>query len=143
MLSAAALALLTFLAFANSFSAGFVLDNKVHLLQDPRIRELTGQNIRLILQHTYWWPTGETGLYRPFTTLSYLFNYAVLGNAQEPAGYHWVNFFLHLVNVFLVYALARRLLASDYLPSDYLPSDYRPSDYLSSDYHHSDCAEQS
>jgi len=110
VLAAAALALLTFLTFSNSFSAGFILDNKGLLLQDPRIRELTGENIRLILQHTYWWPTGEAGLYRPFTTLSYLFNYAVLGNATEPAGYHWINFLLHLGNVFLVYALARRLL---------------------------------
>ena len=110
VLAAAALALLTFLAFSNSFSAGFILDNKGLLLQDPRIRELTGENIGLILQHTYWWPTGETGLYRPFTTLSYLFNYAVLGNANMPAGYHWINFLLHLGNVFLVYALARRLL---------------------------------
>ena len=106
----ALLALLTFLAFANSFSAGFFLDNKGLLLQDPRIREVTSENIRLIFQHTYWWPTGEMGLYRPFTTLSYLFNYAVLGNAQEPAGYHWINFLLHLGNVFLVYALARRFL---------------------------------
>jgi tetratricopeptide (TPR) repeat protein len=114
--AAAALALLTFLAFANSFSAGFVLDNKGLLLQDPRIRELTAENIRLIFQHTYWWPTGEAGLYRPFTTLSFLFNYAVLGNAQEPAGYHGVNFFLHLGNVFLVYALARRLLRPPSVP---------------------------
>jgi tetratricopeptide (TPR) repeat protein len=110
MLAAAALAVLTFLAFANSFSAGFVFDNKPLLLEDPRIREFTGENIRLIFQHSYWWPTGEAGLYRPFTTLSYLFNYAVLGNAVEPAGYHWINFLLHLGNVFLVYALARRLL---------------------------------
>jgi tetratricopeptide (TPR) repeat protein len=112
----ALLALLTFLAFANSFSAGFFLDNKGLLLQDPRIREFTGENIRLIFQHTYWWPTGEMGLYRPFTTLSYLFNYAVLGNGQDPTGYHWINFLLHLGNVFLVYALACRLLR-EYWPS--------------------------
>src|SRR5208282_4657476 len=110
VLAAAALGLLAFLAYSNSFSAGFVLDNQGLLLQDPRIRELTGENIRLILQHTYWWPIGEAGLYRPFTTLSYLFNHAVLGNATEPAGYHCINFLLHLGNVFLVYALARRLL---------------------------------
>src|SRR5208283_1990784 len=61
MRAAASLAVLTFLAFANSLSAGFVLDNKGLLLRDPRIRELTGENIRLILQHTYWWPTGEAG----------------------------------------------------------------------------------
>ena len=115
VLAAAALTLLTFLAFSNSFSAGFVLDNKGLLLHDPRIRKLTGENIRLILQHTYWWPTGEYGLYRPFTTLSYLFNYAVLGNANEPAGYHWINFLLHLGNVLLLYALARRLLREFWL----------------------------
>jgi tetratricopeptide (TPR) repeat protein len=115
VLAAAALTLLTFLAFSSSFSAGFVLDNKGLLLHDPRIRKLTGENIRLILQHTYWWPTGEYGLYRPFTTLSYLFNYAVLGNANEPAGYHWINFLLHLGNVLLLYALARRLLREFWL----------------------------
>jgi tetratricopeptide (TPR) repeat protein len=118
MLAAAMLALLTFLAFSNSFSAGFILDNAGLLLRDPRIRELTVENIRLILHHTYWWPTGEAGLYRPFTTLSYLLNYAVLGNAHDPTGYHCLNLLLHLGNVFLVYALARRLLPSDYLPSD-------------------------
>ena len=122
MLVVAALAFLAFLAFSNSFSAGFVLDNKA-LLQDPRIRELTGENLRLIFQHTYWWPTGEAGLYRPFTTLSYLFNYTVLRNATEPGGYHWINFLLHLGNVFLVYALARRLFPSDYLPLDHPASD--------------------
>lgn len=104
------LAALTTVVYSNSFSAGFVLDNKGLLLQDPRIRDLTWDNIRLILQHTYWWPTGESGLYRPLTTLSYLFNYAFLGNANSPAGYHWVNFLLHLGNVFLVYALLRKLL---------------------------------
>jgi len=114
--AAALLAALAFLAYANSFSAGFVLDNRALLLQDPRIREFTAENLRLIFQHTYWWPTGEVGLYRPFTTLTYLFNYAVLGNGTDPAGYHWVNFLLHLGNVFLVLALARRLLR-DFWPS--------------------------
>jgi tetratricopeptide (TPR) repeat protein len=107
--AAAALAVVTLLAYANSFSAGFVYDNAM-LLGDPRIRELSGENIGLIFQHTYWWPTSEAGLYRPFTALSYLFNYAVLGNARDPAGYHVINFLLHLGNVFLVYALVRRLL---------------------------------
>jgi tetratricopeptide (TPR) repeat protein len=113
VLAAAMLALLTFLAFSNSFSAGFILDNAGLLLRDPRIRELTVENIRLILHHTYWWPSGEAGLYRPFTTLSYLLNYAVLGNGKEPTGYHCLNLLLHLGNVFLVFALARRLLPSD------------------------------
>ncbi len=114
--AAATLVLLTLLAYANSFSAGFVLDNKGLLLQDPRIRQLTVDNIRLILQHTYWWPTGESGLYRPLTTLSYLFNYSVLGNIDSPQGYHCINFLLHLGNVLLVYALMRQLLR-DFWPA--------------------------
>jgi tetratricopeptide (TPR) repeat protein len=107
---AAALCVLTLAAYSNSFSGGFVFDNKGLLLEDPRIREASGENLGLILQHTYWWPYGETGLYRPFGTLSYLFNYAVLGNGEHPEGYHWINLLLHLGNVLLVYALARRLL---------------------------------
>jgi len=109
LIAAGALLLAAFLAFSNSFSGGFILDSK-QLLGDPRIRAATGENLRLILQHTYWWPLAEAGLYRPFTTLSYLFNYAVLGNADQPGGYHWLNFLLHAGNVLLVYVLAWKLV---------------------------------
>jgi hypothetical protein len=113
---AAALAVLTLAAYSNSFTSGFVLDNRGLLLEDPRLREASAQNVGLILDHTYWWPYGESGLYRPLTTLSYLFNYAVLGNGEHPAGYHWINFLLHLGNVLLVYALARRFLRDFWPP---------------------------
>ena len=106
-----ALAALTLLAFSNSFHSGFVLDNK-GLLLDPRIRAATPENIALIFRHTYWWPTGEAGLYRPFTTLSYLFNFAVLGDRDQPDGYHSINLILHLGNVLLAYFLALRLVRS-------------------------------
>src|SRR5581483_11965757 len=108
----AALFLLTLLAYSNSFGGGFVLDNRGLILNDPRIREASASNLGLIVDHTYWWPNGESGLYRPFATLSYLFNYAVLGNGAQPAGYHWINFLLHAANVLLVFFLARRLLSS-------------------------------
>ena len=55
-------------------------------------------------------------MYRPLGTLSYLFNYAVLGNGEHPEGYHWINLLLHLGNVLLVYALARRLLKNFWPP---------------------------
>jgi len=84
------------------------MDDRGLLVSDPRVHEASAGNIRLIVDHTYWWPSGETGLYRPFTTLSWLFNYAVLGNREQPAGYHWINFLLHAGNVLLVYALALR-----------------------------------
>ena len=108
-LAVVALTALTMLAFSNSFQSGLVLDNK-SLLLDPRIHNATPQNIALIFRHTYWWPTGEAGLYRPFTTLSYLFNYAILGDRDQPRGYHWINLVLHLANVLLAYAFALRLI---------------------------------
>ena len=105
-----ALCALTLLVYSNSFRAGIVLDNKGALLQDPRIRAATGENVTLIFEHTAWWPLGEAGIYRPLTTLSYLFNYAILGNGDQVAGYHLVNLVLHMVNVLLVFAVGRRLL---------------------------------
>ena len=103
------LGLVTLLTYSNSFQAGPTLDNKVVLTQDPRIREWNGQNLRLIFQENYWWPYAASDLYRPLTTLSYLGNYAVLGNGPRVAGYHWVNFLLHWANAGLVLVILRRL----------------------------------
>jgi protein O-mannosyl-transferase len=105
----AALCALTLLVYANSFGAGLTLDNKGLIVGDSRLRAAGSENVRQILNHTYWWPQGESGLYRPVTTLSYLFNYAVLENRDRPVGYHSVNFLLQCGNVLLVYALALRL----------------------------------
>lgn len=109
-LPALALCAITLLAYSNSFTAGFTLDSRGLVLEDARVHQATAANAGLILQHTYWWPYGESGLYRPFTTLTYLFNYAILDSAAHPAGYHWLNFLLHAVNVLLLYALALRLV---------------------------------
>jgi hypothetical protein len=112
------LTIIVLLAWRNSVESGFVFDNKTLLLEDTRIQKTTPENVALILHHTYWWPNEESGLYRPLTTLSYLFNYAILGNADRPAGYHWINLLLHLGNVLLVFALARRLVG----PEDFWPA---------------------
>ena len=107
---AVVLFILLLLVYSNSFSGGFVFDNRVLIQQNPALRQATGENLQLILHHDYWWPTNHSGLYRPLTTLSYLFNYAVLGNGDQPEGYHWVNFLLHFLNIFLVYVLCLRLI---------------------------------
>jgi protein O-mannosyl-transferase len=106
---AIALFLLLLLTWSNSFDDGFALDNKFFILLDPRVHQVTWANIALILNRGYW-NTYNAGLYRPLTTLSYLFNYAILGNGDDPAGYHWINIFLHFLNAFLVYVLTLRLL---------------------------------
>ncbi|MDR3698965.1 MAG: DUF1736 domain-containing protein [Candidatus Sulfopaludibacter sp.] len=105
----AALLAASLLVYSNSITGGFVFDNKGILLQDPRIQAATSQNISDIFGHTYWWPTGESGLYRPFTTLTYLFNYSILGDRDQPADYHWLNLLLHAANAALLYFLLLRL----------------------------------
>jgi protein O-mannosyl-transferase len=96
------------------------------LLGDTRIRTASAANAALIIQHTYWWPNGESGLYRPLTTLSYLLNYSILGNGDRPAGYHWINFFPHTANVFLLFALALRAPSSFRTISDWAARVTRP-----------------
>jgi tetratricopeptide (TPR) repeat protein len=103
------LAAITLTAYSNSFQAGFAQDSRGIILEDPRLQAANGENLRKILQENYWWPQGESGLYRPVTTASYLFNYSLLGNEDRAPGYHWINFLLHLGNSFLVYLLAWRL----------------------------------
>jgi len=102
-------------------NTGFALDNKFIILEDPRLRDSCGanqphtvqeradcakknwENIRLIFTEDYWWPKAVSGLYRPLTTMSYRFNYAMLDNRDHAAGYHWINFLLHWANTVLVY----------------------------------------
>jgi len=94
----------TFFAYSNSFHALLLFDNDQVILRDTRVQAVTSDNIRRILTHSYW-EANPTGLYRPLTTLTYLFNFAILGNGPNPAGYHWFNFILHGVNIGLVYLL--------------------------------------
>jgi protein O-mannosyl-transferase len=97
------------LVFANSLTGALIFDSKGLIVDDTRVHVASGENIGLILRHSYWWHKGPSGLYRPLTTLSYLFNYAVLGNGQDPEGYHALNLALHTFNVLLVYGLAFKL----------------------------------
>jgi hypothetical protein len=104
-LVAAFLCALVLAAYGNCFHAGFVLDNKPIVLEDPRVHAATSQNIGAIWSKGYWFTNQDPALYRPLTTISYLFNYVTLGNGANPAGYHWVNLTLHAINALLAYAL--------------------------------------
>ena len=106
------LACALFAAYSNSFRVGFTQDSGTIILEDPRLRTASRQNLKLIFQENYWWPSAESGLYRPLTTLSYLVNYSVLNNEDRPEGYHWINFLLHSCNAYLVYLLAYKLMRS-------------------------------
>jgi tetratricopeptide (TPR) repeat protein len=102
---------LALVAYGNSFEAGFVLDNRPVILDNPRLREPWSAAMRQIARTEYWWPFAGQGLYRPLTLLSYWVNYRLLGNGERPFGYHVVNLLLHSFNAMLAYALVLKLTA--------------------------------
>ncbi len=61
-----------------------VFDNDLAILQDARVHAATSANVGRILAEGYWAHQPEAGGYRPLTTLSYLLNYAILGNGPNP-----------------------------------------------------------
>jgi tetratricopeptide (TPR) repeat protein len=106
-LAAALLAAVCLVAYWNSFRAQFLLDSQTVILSDPRLRSVEWQSIWDIFTRQYWWPSLESRLFRPLTTLSYWFNYSVLGNGENPFGYHAVNLLAHWVNAVLAFSLVR------------------------------------
>src|SRR2546425_4984610 len=105
LLALLALGTLAALVYANSFQAGFTLDNAFRILGDARVHQASADNVRQIFTQDYSAPRFVNGVYRPLTTLSLMFNYAVLGGGENPAGYHVLNLLLHWVNAVLVYCL--------------------------------------
>jgi len=95
---------LAWLAYSNSFRAPLILDNAEVIEKDARVHSTSPVQLHRILTQQYW-ETANTGLYRPLTTLSILFNYVVLGDGADPGGYHGLNFLLHAANIALVYVL--------------------------------------
>jgi tetratricopeptide (TPR) repeat protein len=97
---------LALIAYGNSFGLGLTTDARAIVASDVRIRSASAANLSQILNHDYWWPMSADRLYRPVTLISFLWNYAVMGNGDNGAGYHVANFLLHAINVLLVYELA-------------------------------------
>src|SRR5437868_84896 len=79
------LGLLILIVYSNSFTARLVFDNATAIRDDPRLRAINATNLEKIFTENYWWPSQESLVYRPVTTLSYLFNYTILGNGERVA----------------------------------------------------------
>ncbi len=102
----AALWIAALVAYSNSFRAGLAFDSQRVILADSRIQADTPDNIHQIWTGDYYNGTGSAALYRPLTTLTYLWNYADLGDGPNAGGYHAFNFALHAANIALVYLIA-------------------------------------
>lgn len=94
------------LAYSTSLGTGFTGDGDAIIRRADRVHELRWTNVAQILSTDYWWPWEVTGVYRPITTLSFLLNWSLLGNADRPLGYLLTNLALHWLNASLVLVLA-------------------------------------
>lgn len=88
------------LAYANTFSAPFIFDDKLAITGNPSIREI-GKSLLPSLS-----AAGANG--RPRVNLSLAINYAIGG--VNVTGYHIVNLIFHLAVTLVLFGLVRRTL---------------------------------
>jgi hypothetical protein len=86
------IAALVLIAYANTFTASFHFDDNPSIIENPSIRNVTGENILKIL-------TGN----RPVVFFSIMLNYQLGG--LNVIGYHIFNIGVHIVNSIFVYLL--------------------------------------
>ena len=91
------------LAYANSLTGPFILDDHTSILENTRIRDLSKPGTVLSPQREA--PTAG----RPLVNLSFAANYAVGG--LNVLGYHIVNIGCHLLTGLLLFGIVRRTLA--------------------------------
>jgi tetratricopeptide (TPR) repeat protein len=98
-------------AYFNSFGTELALEARTLLPNDSRIRSF--DQITEIFDKNYGYPLiTNDGLYRPLTTLSFLFNHTILRNGTNPIGYHAVNWALHALNTCMVFYLVTVIFRS-------------------------------
>ncbi len=90
------------LAYANSLSGAFVLDDQSTIVDNQTIREWWRPSVVLVPERN----TAIAG--RPIVNLSFAVNYAVGG--LDARGYHLVNIALHIVCGLLAFGVIRRTL---------------------------------
>lgn len=92
--------------YANTFTASFQFDDYLYVIDYCRTHGL----------ESFFPPHGT----RYLTYLSFALNY--LAGGLNPAGYHIVNLFIHIINGVLVYLLAMSLIRSPRLAQKGLPA---------------------
>ena len=113
----------TFLAFANTVSNGFVYDDTTQILQNESIRSFS--NIPLVITKESWFwrvvqdkdPNKEAGpttpYYRPLVMIYLMVGWRLFGDS--PAGWHMLNILLHLVSVYFAFVIMRHVTKDEKL----------------------------
>jgi tetratricopeptide (TPR) repeat protein len=100
--------LFTAFIYARTVTSSFVFDDTSFIVSNPFVQ--SPANIPRYFTEPVWSGIGiaQKNYYRPVFLLWVLGNYTAFG--PHPAGWHLTSLLLHLVNTFLVYLLAMRLL---------------------------------
>ena len=103
--------LFTLIFYWNSLFNGFVWDDIYIILQNETNKSLN--NIaKLFLEADTVFKDEQTYYYRPLNRMTYLLEYALYD--FNSFGYHFVNLFLHIFNVFLLIILTKKFFKSLY-----------------------------
>jgi hypothetical protein len=105
-----ALAGASFALYAGTLRNGFVIDDRLEVLQDRLIRKFA--NIPSLFIHNVWYFSGDkvNNHYRPLETLLYAIEYHLF--RFDPVGWHFANVLFNIAAIMAVYFLARDLAVS-------------------------------
>ncbi|NVO03591.1 MAG: tetratricopeptide repeat protein [Bacteroidetes bacterium] len=96
---------ITFIAYIPALSNQFTnWDDPGYILENDLVKSLSAANIKAIFSQYV------LGNYHPITILSYAFNFNL--SKLSPFGYIFTNIFIHLLNVYLVFAVTKKLFKS-------------------------------
>jgi len=103
--------ILSFAVLGNGISGDFVFDDATVIQNRGDVKDLS--NFFDLAVSPYHQNTPQSGLYRPFTIMSYALNYHVFGSS--PTSFHVVNIIIHALNSFLVFWLVNYLFKNKFL----------------------------
>lgn len=105
----AVILVLTTIVYANSFQNDFIMnwDDAGYVVNNDYIKTLDGESLKAIFSDYYM------SNYHPLTTLTYAIEYSIAG--ENVFLYHFNNFWLHLVNIILVFFLVKMLIRKESL----------------------------
>jgi len=108
--------LLGLLVYSNTFTAPFLFDDHIYIVQNQDIKDLS-----------HLWPPTET---RWFGSLTFALNYQIHG--LHVTGYHVVNVAIHIINAILVYLLVVLTFRTPFLAAQGDRINYRLIAFISS-----------
>jgi hypothetical protein len=91
---------LTIFAYQPAWNGGFIWDDERYVTKNPLLTAPDGL-------WRIWFSLDAPSQYFPLTYTMFRIGHALWG--VDPTGYHWVNLFLHVANVLLVWWLLARL----------------------------------